>query len=77
MAGRPGRPPSPATPARKGKATAARPVAKPTLIGRVFARPGMIVAGASFAAVMTGIVANALVLQRGHHPSPLFSPPAV
>ena len=75
MAGRPGRTlPQPAAPARKGKPAAARKPAKPTVLGRIFARPGVIVAGASFAAVMTGIVANALILQKGHHPSPLFSP---
>ena len=77
MAGRPGRTlPQPAAPARKGKAAPARKSARPTVLGRVFARPGVIVAGASFAAVMTGIVANALILQKGHHPSPLFSPAA-
>lgn len=75
MAGRPGRssPQAPA-PARKGKPGAGRRPSQPTVLGRVFARPGVIVAGASFAAVMTGIVANALLLQKGHHPSPLFSP---
>ena len=75
MAGRSGRTlTQPAAPARKGKGGPSRKPEKPTLLGRVFARPGMIVAGASFAAVMTGIVANALILQKGHHPSPLFSP---
>jgi hypothetical protein len=72
MAGRPGRStPQPA--ARKGKPAGRKPN-RPTVLGRVFARPGVIVAGATFAAVMTGIVANALLLQKGHHPSPLFSP---
>ena len=42
-------------------------------MGRAFARPGVTIAGAVFAALMTGVVANALFLQKGHHPSPLFS----
>lgn len=59
---------------KPSRAAATRAGARPTVLGRVFARPGMIVAGATFAAVMTGIVANALLFQKGHHPSPLFSP---
>lgn len=32
------------------------------------------VATAGLAAILAGIVLNALVLQKGHHPAPLFSP---
>jgi hypothetical protein len=56
---------------RKGPAAKA---AGATVLSRFFARPSIVVAGATFAAIMTGIVANALLLQKGHHPSPLFSP---
>ena len=55
--------PVPQTPRGKGP---------PSLLRRVFARPGVTIAGAAFAAVMTSIVANALLFQKGRHPSPLF-----
>ena len=34
-------------------------------------------AGAVFAAVMTGIVTNAVLFQKGHHPAPLLGPSSV
>lgn len=43
-----------------------------SLVGRAFARPGVTVAGAVFAALMTGIVVNAVFFQNGHRPTPLF-----
>jgi hypothetical protein len=39
-------------------------------------RPVESAAGAVFAALMTGVLLNALVLQSARHPSPLFSGPA-
>lgn len=75
MAGSPSRSIPRTTPARKGKAATSRKATKPSLLGRVIARPGIIVAGATFAAVMTGIVVNAVMFQKGHHPSPLFAAP--
>ncbi len=37
------------------------------------AHPAKTVAGAAFAALLVGIVANAAFLQRGHHSAPLFA----
>lgn len=59
-------------PSRPAKAPGPRQAAQGSLVGRAFARPGVTIAGAAFAALMTGIVANALFLQKGHHASPLF-----
>ena len=70
-------PRSAAAAARKGKGAAPRRTAKPLLLGRVLAQPGVIVAGVAFAAVMTGIVANALLFQTKHHASPMFGAPAL
>jgi hypothetical protein len=42
------------------------------LVRQFWVRPGKIIAGASFAALMTGIALNALVLQKVRHPAPLF-----
>lgn len=75
MAGSPSRSIPRTTPARKNKAATSRKATKPSLLGRVIAHPGIIVAGATFAAVMTGIVVNAVMFQKGHHPSPLFATP--
>jgi hypothetical protein len=43
------------------------------LIGQLVARPATTIAGAAFAALMTGIVLNALLLQNTRHPAPLFT----
>ena len=57
----------------KPRAPAARAREKPpSILRRAFARPGVTAAGAIFAAVMTGIVTNAVLFQKGQHPSPLF-----
>lgn len=57
---------------RKRKPSAPRSGRAASLVSRAFARPGVTIAGAAFAAVMTVIVANAILFQKGHHPSPLF-----
>jgi hypothetical protein len=63
---------------RRRPARAARGKAKPsilsTLVPRIVsAHPGRTVACAAFAAVLTGIVLNATLFQRGRHPAPLFT----
>jgi hypothetical protein len=47
------------------------------LLRQFWVRPGTTIAGASFAALMTGIALNALVLQKVRHPAPLFGSAAV
>jgi Putative peptidoglycan binding domain len=42
----------------------------------LFRRPGRVVVGATAAAVGVGILVNALALQGGPHPAPLFKPAA-
>ena len=42
----------------------------------LFRRPGRVVVGATAAAVGVGILVNALALQGGPHPAPLFRPAA-
>ena len=59
---------------RKPKPSASRSGRAVSLVSRAFARPGVTIAGAAFAGVMTVIVANAILFQKGHHPSPLFGP---
>ena len=71
------RPGKAAAPARRGRAPlksaagAARSKAR-VLRGRALAT----VASSAFAALMCGIVLNATVFQKGHHPAPLFGPAA-
>ena len=50
-------------PARKGRESLAAHVMR-----RLFSRPARTIAGATLAAVLTGIVVNALVLQKGRRP---------
>jgi hypothetical protein len=45
------------------------------LVGALAQRPVESVAAAVFAALMTGLLLNALALQSARHPSPLFAPP--
>lgn len=59
---------------RRPKPSSAKGGRPSSLVARAFARPGVTVAGAAFAALMTGIVANAIVFQKGRHPAPLFAP---
>ncbi len=47
------------------------------LLRHLRVRPGTTIAGAAFAALMTGIALNALVLQKVRHPAPLFGAAAV
>lgn len=67
-------------PRRKAKPAAqatARAIALPRqtnpMLAVLIARPGATIACAAFAALMTGIAVNALVLQKGRHPAPLFA----
>ena len=55
----------------RGKAAAAA-----GLTGRLFAKPSRSIAFGALAAVALGIVVNAMALQKGRHPAPLFVTPA-
>ena len=57
-----------------GPARKARPSFALTLVRRLRAFPARGYAGAALTAVLTGIVINALTLQRERHPAPFFSP---
>jgi len=46
-----------------------------TVVRRLLSRPARTVAGATLAAILTGIVINALVMQKEHRSSPLFGAP--
>ncbi|MGA2794362.1 MAG: hypothetical protein ABSE69_12675, partial [Roseiarcus sp.] len=46
-----------------------------TVMRRLLSRPARTVAGATLAAILAGIVINALVMQKEHHPAPLFGAP--
>ncbi len=46
-----------------------------TVLRRLLSRPARTVAGATLAAVLTGIVINALVMQKEHRSAPLFAAP--
>lgn len=58
---------------RRPKAAAPKRSSPPSLVRRAFARPGVTIAGAVFAALMAGVVANAILFQKGHHPAPIFN----
>jgi hypothetical protein len=66
------RPRKPRTPAakagkpNKGKAMGAR-------LRRLRSRVLLVVGSAGFSAIMVGIICNAVMFQKGHHPAPLFS----
>jgi hypothetical protein len=64
-----------ATPGAKAGArpTSGRSLRLPPWASRLTQRPLRTICGATFAAVITGIIVNALVLQRGPHPAPLFT----
>lgn len=44
-------------------------------LARLLSRPSRTIAGAVLTAILTGIVINALVMQKERHPAPLFAPP--
>jgi hypothetical protein len=46
-----------------------------TVVRRLLSRPARTVAGATLAAILTGIVINALVMQKEHRAAPLFGAP--
>ena len=46
-----------------------------TVMRRLLSRPARTIAGATLAAILTGIVVNALVLQQARHSAPFFSAP--
>lgn len=57
---------------RRPKPAAPKRSSHPSLVRRAFARPGVTIAGAVFAALMAGVVANAILLQKGHRPAPIL-----
>lgn len=69
--------PKPRRKAKPAQQAQARAIALPRpqnpMLAVLIARPGATIACAAFAALMTGIAVNALLLQKGRHPAPLFS----
>lgn len=66
------RPARPASASRAGPAGGSRPRKRPGA-RRLPARFSLIVGSAGFCAIMIGIVVNATMFQKGHHPAPLFA----
>ena len=57
------------------KAAEASPRKRNVVLAFLMRRPGRTLAGVVVAAVVTGIVLNAVMFQTGYHPSPLFGSP--
>jgi len=60
---------------RAAKAAEASPRKRNVVLAFLMRRPGRTLAGVMVAALVTGIVLNAVMFQTGHHPSPLFGSP--
>ena len=56
------------------RAAAPAPTAKSWTRSRFMKRPARTLAGATFGALLCGVAVNAIMLQKGHHPAPLFGP---
>ena len=57
------------------RAAEASPRKRNVVLAFLMRRPGRTLAGVMVAALVTGIVLNAVMFQTGHHPSPLFGSP--
>jgi hypothetical protein len=60
---------------RAAKAAEASPRKRNVVLAFLMRRPGRTLAGVMVAALVTGIVLNAVMFQTGYHPSPLFGSP--